>query len=82
MRNVFHKAGDRVRLGRISAEPPEEMTREKAEKRFESLGAGSAKILDTPPMVEIAPRPLTKIENRAGTLIHKILGSDAVVPDE
>jgi len=51
-------------------------------KRFESLGAGSAKILDTPPMVEIAPRPLTKIENRAGTLIHKILGSDAVVPDE
>jgi DNA recombination protein RmuC len=30
-------------------------------KRFESLGAGSAKILDTPPMVEIAPRPLTKL---------------------
>src|SRR5678815_6199616 len=30
-------------------------------KRFESLGAGSAKTLDTPPMVEIAPRPLTKI---------------------
>jgi DNA recombination protein RmuC len=30
-------------------------------KRFESLGAGSAKVLETPPMVEIAPRPLTKI---------------------
>jgi DNA recombination protein RmuC len=29
-------------------------------KRFETLGAGSAKTLDTPPMVEIAPRPLTK----------------------
>jgi DNA recombination protein RmuC len=30
-------------------------------KRFESLGAGSAKTLETPPMVEIAPRPLTKL---------------------
>jgi DNA recombination protein RmuC len=30
-------------------------------KRFESLGAGSAKTLDAPPMVEIAPRPLTKL---------------------
>ena len=30
-------------------------------KRFEALGAGSAKSLDTPPMVEIAPRPLTKL---------------------
>ena len=30
-------------------------------KRFESLGAGSAKSLDIPPMVEIAPRPLTKL---------------------
>jgi DNA recombination protein RmuC len=30
-------------------------------KRFEFLGAGSAKSLDTPPMVEVAPRPLTKI---------------------
>ena len=30
-------------------------------KRFESLGAGSAKTLDTPPMVEVAPRPLTKL---------------------
>jgi len=30
-------------------------------KRFETLGAGSSKTLDTPPMVEIAPRPLTKI---------------------
>src|SRR3954469_16639577 len=30
-------------------------------KRFETLGAGSAKTLDIPPMVEIAPRPLTKM---------------------
>ncbi len=30
-------------------------------KRFENLGAGSAKSLDTPPMVEVAPRPLTKL---------------------
>jgi DNA recombination protein RmuC len=30
-------------------------------KRFETLGAGSAKSLETPPMVEIAPRPLTKL---------------------
>jgi DNA recombination protein RmuC len=30
-------------------------------KRFEGLGAGSAKTLDPPPMVEIAPRPLTKV---------------------
>jgi DNA recombination protein RmuC len=30
-------------------------------KRFETLGAGSAKPLETPPMVEIAPRPLTKL---------------------
>ena len=29
-------------------------------RRFESLGAGSAKYLEPPPMVEIAPRPLTK----------------------
>lgn len=33
-------------------------------KRFETLGAGSAKTLDTPPMVEVAPRPLTKIASR------------------
>jgi DNA recombination protein RmuC len=33
-------------------------------KRFETLGAGSAKALDTPPMVEIAPRPLTKIASK------------------
>jgi len=33
-------------------------------KRFETLGAGSAKTLDTPPMVEIAPRPLTKLPSR------------------
>jgi DNA recombination protein RmuC len=30
-------------------------------KRFETLGAGSAKTLDTPPMVEVSPRPLTKL---------------------
>ncbi|HEX5236856.1 MAG TPA: DNA recombination protein RmuC [Sphingomicrobium sp.] len=30
-------------------------------KRFEALGAGSAKTLDTPPMVEVAPRPMTKL---------------------
>ena len=34
-------------------------------KRFEALGAGSAKALDTPPMVEVAPRPLTKIASAA-----------------
>jgi DNA recombination protein RmuC len=34
-------------------------------KRFETLGAGSAKSLDTPPMVEVAPRPLTKIASAA-----------------
>ena len=30
-------------------------------KRFEGLGAGSAKEMPSPPMVEIAPRPLTKL---------------------
>ena len=30
-------------------------------KRFEGLGAGSAKELPSPPMVETAPRPLTKV---------------------
>jgi DNA recombination protein RmuC len=34
-------------------------------KRFETLGAGSAKSLETPPMVEVAPRPLTKISSVA-----------------
>ena len=33
-------------------------------KRFETLGAGSPKSLDTPPMVEIAPRPLTKLASK------------------
>lgn len=32
-------------------------------KRFEALGAESAKTLDSPPMVEVAPRPLTKISS-------------------
>ena len=36
-------------------------------KRFESLGAGSAKTLETPPMVEVAPRPLTKIGSKPPT---------------
>ena len=30
-------------------------------RRFEGLGAGSAKSLDSPPMVEASPRPLTKL---------------------
>jgi DNA recombination protein RmuC len=30
-------------------------------RRFETLGAGSAKTIETPPMVEASPRPLTKI---------------------
>jgi DNA recombination protein RmuC len=30
-------------------------------RRFETLGAGSAKEMPSPPMVEVAPRPLTKI---------------------
>jgi DNA recombination protein RmuC len=30
-------------------------------KRFEGLGAGSAKEMPSPPMVEVAPRPLTKL---------------------
>ena len=33
-------------------------------KRFETLGAGSAKVLEGPSMVEVAPRPLTKIAAR------------------
>jgi PPK2 family polyphosphate:nucleotide phosphotransferase len=36
--NVFRRAGTPARLDAISAEPPAGMTREKAEKRFESLG--------------------------------------------
>ena len=30
-------------------------------RRFDTLGAGSAKPLETPPMVEASPRPLTKL---------------------
>ena len=30
-------------------------------RKFETLGAGSAKSIETPPMVEASPRPLTKI---------------------
>jgi len=33
-------------------------------RRFETLGAGSAKELETPPMVEASPRPLTKVANK------------------
>jgi len=36
--NVFEKPGRKVRLDEISAEPPKGMTREKAEKRFATLG--------------------------------------------
>ena len=35
---VFDKPGRKVRLDALSAEPPKGMTREKAEKRFASLG--------------------------------------------
>ena len=35
---VFDKPGRKVRLGDISADPPKGMTREKAEKRFATLG--------------------------------------------
>jgi len=38
VKSFFDKPGGKVRLGRISAEPPKGMTREKAEKRFASLG--------------------------------------------
>ncbi len=37
-KNVFDKAGARVRLDDISAEPPKGMTREKADERLEALG--------------------------------------------
>jgi DNA anti-recombination protein RmuC len=30
-------------------------------RKFEALGASSAKALETPPMVEASPRPLTKL---------------------
>ena len=38
MQTVFRKPGERVHLDRVPAGPPDGMTREKAEKRFESLG--------------------------------------------
>ena len=38
MTAVFDKPGRKVRLDDISADPPKGMTREKAEKRFASLG--------------------------------------------
>ncbi len=37
-RTVFDKPGGKIRLDDISADPPKGMTREKAEKRFETLG--------------------------------------------
>ncbi|HET7728611.1 MAG TPA: polyphosphate kinase 2 family protein, partial [Usitatibacter sp.] len=37
-KNVFDKAGARVRLADISADPPKGMTREKAAERLEALG--------------------------------------------
>jgi PPK2 family polyphosphate:nucleotide phosphotransferase len=36
--NVFGRAGEKVGLDDVSAEPPKGMTREKAEARFEALG--------------------------------------------
>lgn len=33
-------------------------------RRFEGLGAGGSKAMDTPPMVEASPRPLTKLASR------------------
>ncbi|MEO7654179.1 MAG: DNA recombination protein RmuC [Sphingomicrobium sp.] len=36
-------------------------------RRFETLGAGSAKELPSPPMVEVAPRPLTKLSPRTAS---------------
>ena len=37
-KNVFDQRGAKVRLDDISAEPPEDVTREKAEKRLQGLG--------------------------------------------
>jgi DNA recombination protein RmuC len=34
-------------------------------RRFETLGAGSAKEIAPPPMIEAAPRPLTKLAGPA-----------------
>lgn len=36
-------------------------------RRFEGLGAGSAKEMPMPPMIDASPRPLTKITTEAGT---------------
>jgi PPK2 family polyphosphate:nucleotide phosphotransferase len=38
LKTVFEKRGAKVRLDEISAEPPEGVTRENAEKRFQGLG--------------------------------------------
>jgi DNA recombination protein RmuC len=35
-------------------------------RRFEGLGAGSAKDMPMPPMVEASPRPLTKLAAQPG----------------
>src|SRR5688572_20428541 len=35
---ILDKTGTQVRLNKISADPPRDMTREAAEKRFDSLG--------------------------------------------
>ena len=34
-------------------------------RRFEALGAGGAKVIESPPMVEASPRPLTKLATPA-----------------
>jgi PPK2 family polyphosphate:nucleotide phosphotransferase len=44
---VFDKPGARVRLDQLPAEPPKGMTREKAEKRFASLGKELFELQDT-----------------------------------
>ena len=44
---VFDKPGARVRLDQLPAEPPKGMTREKAEKRFASLGEELFELQDT-----------------------------------
>jgi DNA recombination protein RmuC len=45
-------------------------------KRFETLGAGSAKTLDTPPMVEVAPRPLTKLASQPSNDVPPVIAAE------
>jgi DNA recombination protein RmuC len=41
-------------------------------RRFDTLGAGSAKPLETPPMVEASPRPLTKLAKPSSEDEHQV----------